>query len=214
VKRDDSGTDVFLSMVDLNFDPSLPAGETLSLRISCTNRELPAQLPFGGEHGDLEIEGGAPVKRIRFLRKPTPTLRPALRQSAQWRLISHLSLNYLSLVEQGREALLEILNLYNFTDSPAVRKQIGGISAVASAPVFAKIGDPVRASFVRGTEVSLAFDEDEFVGTGVYMFAAVLERFLGLYAALNSFVQLNVTTKQREKPLKQWPPRAGDAILL
>jgi type VI secretion system protein ImpG len=67
---------------------------------------------------------------------------------------------------------------------------------------------------VRGTEVSLAFDEDEFVGTGVYMFAAVLERFLGLYAALNSFVQLNVTTKQREKPLKQWPPRAGDAILL
>jgi type VI secretion system protein ImpG len=41
-----------------------------------------------------------------------------------------------------------------------------------------------------------------------------LEKFLGLYASLNSFTQLVATTQQREEPLRQWPPRAGEQILL
>jgi len=62
--------------------------------------------------------------------------------------------------------------------------------------------------------VTIEFDEEKYVGSGVYLFASVLERFLGLYASLNSFSQLVAITKQREEPLKRWPPRAGDQILL
>jgi type VI secretion system protein ImpG len=62
--------------------------------------------------------------------------------------------------------------------------------------------------------VSLEFDEEKFVGSGVFLFASVLEKFLGLYTSLNSFTQLIATSQQREQPLKRWPPRAGEQILL
>ena len=60
----------------------------------------------------------------------------------------------------------------------------------------------------------MEFDEGKFVGTGAFLFASVLEKFLGLYASLNSFSQLVAMTKQRKEPLKRWPPRAGEQILL
>ena len=41
----------------------------------------------------------------------------------------------------------------------------------------------------RGLEVTLHFDEDKFSGSGVYLFGAVLERFLGMYCSLNSFTR-------------------------
>jgi type VI secretion system protein ImpG len=63
-------------------------------------------------------------------------------------------------------------------------------------------------------EVTIQFDEEKYVGSGVFLFASVLEKFLGLYATLNSFTQLVATTQQREEPLRQWPPRAGEQILL
>jgi type VI secretion system protein ImpG len=63
-------------------------------------------------------------------------------------------------------------------------------------------------------EVRIEFDEDKYVGSGVFLFASVLEKFLGLYTSLNSFTQMIATTRQREEPLKQWPPRAGEQILL
>ena len=55
---------------------------------------------------------------------------------------------------------------------------------------------------------------EQYVGSGVYLFASVLERFLGLYSSLNSFTQLVARTRQRKEPLKRWPPRAGEQILL
>jgi type VI secretion system protein ImpG len=213
-RKDDLGTEVHLSLVDLQFNPSLPAVETLSVTTTCTNRDLPGLLPFGGEEGDFEMEGSSVVSRIRCLRKPTPTVRPRLGRGAMWRLISHLSLNHLSLVEGGREALLEILSLYNFSDSSVIRKQISGITRVSSGPCVARVGSGQRLAFVRGTEVELEFDEDQYIGSGIYLLASLLERFFGLYCAVNSFTRLKVTTKQRERMLAQWPPRTGEAILV
>jgi type VI secretion system protein ImpG len=67
---------------------------------------------------------------------------------------------------------------------------------------------------VRGLEVSVEFDEAQFIGSGVFLFASVLERFLALYSSINSFSQLIVSTRQREGVLKSWPPRAGEQIVL
>ena len=60
----------------------------------------------------------------------------------------------------------------------------------------------------------MEFDEDQFVGGGVFLFASVIERFLGEYVSLNSFSQLVARTRQRKEILKEWPPRAGQVILL
>jgi type VI secretion system protein ImpG len=178
------------------------------------NRDLAARLPFGNESGDFELEGGVAVKRIVALRKPTNPVRPPSGKTALWRLISHLSLNYLSLVEGGRESFQEILKLYNFTGSPYIEKQIEGITGLSSARHFARLISENGVSFARGTRVEMEFDEDQFAGGGVFLFAGVIERFLGEYASMNSFSQLVARSKQRKEVLNEWPPRAGQVILL
>jgi type VI secretion system protein ImpG len=184
------------------------------VRCLTTNRDLPARLPFGNEAGDFEIEGMPSIRRIVTLKKPTPTLRAPAGKSAFWRLISHLSLNYLSLVGEGREALQEILRLYNFSDSTYLEKQIQGITGLESRRHFARVASESGIAFVRGTRVEMTFDEEQFVGGGVYLFASLLEHFLGLYVSMNSFSQLVARTEQRKEVLREWPPRAGEALLL
>jgi type VI secretion system protein ImpG len=217
-RPDDAGTEVYLSLVDLNFDPNVPAAETLTLRTLCTNRDLPGKLPFGNREGDFEVEESGPLAGVRCLRKPTETLRPPLRRAAHWRLISHLALNPLSLADgapgRGPEALREILLLYDFMDSAATKKQIAGIERVTSRRVIRQTGARIGAGFVRGLETTIEFDEDQYAGSGVFLFASVLERFLALYASVNSFNQLVAKVKQHEGELKRWPPRAGEQILL
>jgi type VI secretion system protein ImpG len=213
-RRDDEGTEVHISLVDLSSRPVRPNVEALTVRTICSNRDLPSRLPFGNEAGDFELDGPLPVKRIVALLKPTDTLRPPVGKDTLWRLVSQLSLNYLSLVEEGREALQEILRLYNFTGSTYSEKQIEGITALSSRRHFARVVSEDGVSFARGAQVDMEFDEEQFVGGGAYLFAAVLERFLGLYVSMNSFSQLRARTRQRKEILRQWPPRAGQKILL
>ncbi len=217
-RMEDEGTEVFMSLVDLNFSPNVPPVETITCHVTCTNRDLPARLPFGGREGDFEVENAGPLSRVKCLRKPTETLRPPMRRGAHWRLISHLSLNHLSLVEGQRngdpEALREILMLYDFMDSAATRKQILGLNKITSRRVVRQTGSRIGTGFVRGIETTITFDETQYVGSGVFLFASVLERFLGLYASLNSFNQLIAKTEQREGELKRWKPRVGEQILL
>ena len=214
VRLDDEGTEMNIALMDHSGRPVRPAFDTLTIRTTCTNRELPFRLPFGSESGDFELEGASPVERITALRKPTNTIRPPVGDAAMWRLISHLSLNYLSLVEEGKDALQAILRLYDFSTTPSIGKHIEGISRIESHPHFARVVSENGIAFVRGTRVSMELDEEQFVGGGVFLFASVLEHFLGLYACLNTFSQLVVTTRQRKEALKEWPARAGQSIIL
>ncbi len=210
----DEGTEVYLSLCDLSCRPRFPDSDVVTVRTTCTNRDLPARLPFGDEEGDFELEANASLKRIVALRKPTLPIRPPMGKAVMWRLISQLSLNYLSLVEGGRHAMQQILRLYNFTDSPASRKNIEGILDVSAERSFARVASETEIAFTRGTKVRLHLDEEQFVGNGVYLFASVMEYFLGLYCTLNSFSQLAVSTKQRKEMLREWPPRAGRKVLM
>ncbi len=214
-KAGDEGTDIYLTLVDLSTKPVFPDVDALTIRTICTNRDLPSRLPFGNEDGDFWIkEGGAAVKKIMCLKKPTNSLRPPVGRSALWRLISQLSLNYLSLVEDGKEALQEILKLYNFTDSAYSEQQIKGIAAMRSRKHFSRVISENGITFARGVRVEMELDEEQFVGGGAYLFGAVLEHFLGTYASLNSFSQLIAKSKQRRGVIHEWQPRAGRKILM
>jgi len=214
IAEHDRGTDVELHLTDLDFSPVRPEAEVLSLELTCSNRDLPEGLPFGGNHGDFSLPGHSAVSRVRPLRKPTPARRAPNKRGLQWRLVSHLSLNHLSIAEQGKEVLQELLSLYNFTDAQGIARQIDGIAAIASRPATARVSGPLVSGFVRGTEIDLTLDETNFVGAGLYLFAAVLERFFALYCTPNSFTRLRLFTKQQEGIVIQWPPRAGDAHVI
>lgn len=210
-RKNDDGTEMYISLVDLDLNPAAPPVEMLTLRLTCTNRDQAAHLRASAEFGELDIEGAALV-RARFLRKPTPTVRPPMRRGLQWRLISHLSLNHLSIVKDGGTALQEILRLYDFSNDPVIRSQIAGISNVSSRSCVSRIPSETGVTFCRGTDVTLEFDEEQYVGVGVFLLACVLQRFLGLYSSVNSFSR--VTAKTRKGVLKQWSPLAGEQVLL
>ncbi len=213
-REDDAGTEMFLTLVDGSGNSAQSIAEAVMVKCTCTNRDLPTRLRTGAESGDFDLEAGGAVKKIVALTKPTETMRIPARKGLQWRLISHLSLNYLSLVEEGRGALQDILRLYNFTDSTALEREISGISALSSRRHFARVVSEHGISFARGVRVDMEFDEELYAGSGIYLFASVLEYFLGLYTSLNSFSQLVVRSKQRKEVLREWRPRAGQKILL
>ncbi len=125
-------------------------------------------------------------------------------------------MNHLSLTdnEQGLDALRSILHLYDFADLAVSRQQIEGIIGLSSRRTAARTGRGIGNAVCLGVEVELTFDESFYVGSGVYLLASVLERFLGLYTTINSFTRLVARTRQREGILKRWPPRAGDRPLL
>ncbi len=211
------GTEMFLRLVDLDFRPSTAEQQVLHVELTCLNRDLPNRLPFGGGQPHLRLyEGAAPTNKIICLTPPTPTVRPPLRERAVWRLISHLSLNHLSITdpETGSKALREILKLYDFKDSEKTRGHIEGIVDVRSKAVPGRVPGRGFDNIARGIEIQIQFDENRFAGRSLFLFASVIEHFLGLYCSLNSFTRLTATFQNGERVLKRWPPRAGEQQLL
>ena len=213
--RTDRGTELYISFADLSGRIRPPNAEVASVRLTCFNGDLPSRLPIGvDEKGDFDLMAGGPVRRVLCLVKPTPVIQPPLGKPLLWRLISALSLNHLSLIEDGREALCELLRLHNAGDSAAGDRQIQGVAAVSSAPAFARVPTEQGLAFARGRRVEIEFDEEFFPGGGMFLFASILERFLSMHATMNSFVQLGVRSRQRKKIVRDWLPRAGVRTLL
>lgn len=208
------GYELELSIVDVDFNPALPQTETLSLTVTATNRDLPSLLAFGTPGGDLFMEGGGVAKEVRLLRKPTLTQRFDRGRGALWRLISHLSLNHLSLSGGGIDALKEMLRLYDLPRSATNRRQIDGLTAIEFKPTTAWLPGEPYATFVRGTEVRVTVDEDSFVGTGLGLFAAVLDHFFGLYVHANSFAKVTLVSARTQEEVLSCPPRNGEMSLV
>jgi type VI secretion system protein ImpG len=132
--------------------------------------------------------------------------------STSWRLVSHLSLNYLSLVDagdgQGAAALRELLHLYGDLGSATARREIEGVRSVSSAPITRRLPGDGPMSFGRGIEVSVDCDERSFDGASVFLLGAVLERFFAKYVSLNSFTETVIKSPQRGE-IMRWPARPG-----
>jgi len=207
--RLDAGTDVHLSFVDLSARTVHPDRDAITARLTCFNGDLPSRLPFGDETGDFELENGGPVRRIVALSKPTDVVHPPLGQAQLWRLLSQLSLNYLPLADGGADALREILRLHNFSETTAGERHIEGIMSVSGEPTYARVVTEHGVAFARGRRVDMTFDEEQYAGGGVYLFASVLERFFGMYASVNSFTTLVARSTKRKEMVRTWPPRAG-----
>jgi type VI secretion system protein ImpG len=207
------GTDVLLSFLDLDWKPTLPAEDTVYARTLCTNRDLPRHLPEGAR---LSSDGAGSAFAISCLKRPSLPRSPALGGQVLWRLLSHLSVAHLGFAgeETALSSLQETLRLYAEAYAPSQQQQIEGLTGLSARKVPRLLpGDP-WGGFVRGTEVTLTFDERRFAGSSAFLLAAVLERFLALQASLNSFTELVVLSEQREGEWKRWPPALGDRPLL
>ncbi|MCW8987644.1 MAG: type VI secretion system baseplate subunit TssF [Gammaproteobacteria bacterium] len=213
----DDGTDVFLNLVDLEFNPNIPEDRTLLIKTTCSNRDLPGKLPFSTDQPKLQcVDSAPPCEKIRCLTQPTQTVRAPLRNHARWRLISHLNLNHLSLTgrDDATQALKEILRLYDFKESSVTRALIESITSVNARPISSPLTIDGHATMCRGIEIEIELDDKQLTGSSSYLFASILEHFFGLYCSINSFTRVLVKQKNKEGYLKKCPPRAGEKILL
>ena len=65
-----------------------------------------------------------------------------------------------------------------------------------------------------GLEVEVVFDRARFAGSGLFLFASVLERFFALYCSINSFTKMVALEEGRGGEIRKWPPRVGEKVLL
>ena len=177
--------------------------ETLSVRLRCTNGGLPREAL---REGGLDRLGpGVPqIARPANVTRPTPTLRsPADGEGSAWALISHWALGQQTVAT--REALVELLGLYDWTEDGANRRRIDGVRAVTATPRE----HFHRGSVIRGTGVRVDVDGTHFGDEGeVALFGLVLSEFLSLYATLNAFVHTDVVVRPSERQLS-WAPERG-----
>jgi type VI secretion system protein ImpG len=208
-------SEVYLTLTDPEGRPSELAGAVLGMDCLCFNRNLPAQLPFGGGRPDFTLAEGQPVRAITCLTPPSPVLRRGAKPGAHWRLMSHLALNHLSLSDApaAMRVLREILALHDLRGSAETLAAIEGLVALTVVPGVARVPGPHASAFCRGLDVTLRFDEQRFSGAGPFLLASVLDRFLGLYCSVNSFTRTSLATSSGEI-VKRWPARSGDRVLL
>ncbi|MCH2163558.1 MAG: type VI secretion system baseplate subunit TssF [Marinovum sp.] len=209
--REYLGSEMFISLVDAGQAPYAAHLDQVAIEAMVTNRDLPLLLPKG-QQDVFYLPDGGPIAHITTPVKPTRP-RPTLAQGdTAWRLISHLSLNYLSIAETKGEdsaaALRELIAIYAPDGNKVLAKQLEGLLGVSTRPIVRRMADGVMSTAVRGLEIEVTFDESFYEGTSVYLMGAVLERFFRKYVTLNSFTETVLVTQQRGE-IARWRPDTG-----
>jgi type VI secretion system protein ImpG len=212
-----AGTECFISLVDSAQRQVTGEIRQIDAQVWCSNRDLPIQLAMGQGRTDFLIEGGVPVETVSCIAGPSyPRSSPAFGDTA-WKLISHLSLNYLSLVDQSPEAgaqmLRDMLMLYADPNDSAAARQIDGVRSVSYQPVVRRMPIAGPISYGRGLEISLTFDDAAFAGSGILSLGGVLDRFFARYVSINSFAQTRIQSATRGD-IKTWPVRTGSRQII
>lgn len=221
------GSDVYISLVDAANAPFAASLQQLGVETMCTNRDLPLQMPLGKGRTDFLPDVGGPITSVRIVGSCTRPQVSHAEGDASWRLISHLTLNYLSITDedqdgdgsinfeerQGAGALREIMKLYGNVGDPVIQKQIEGIKQITAKPCTRRVPAPGVVAFARGIEVTVTVDEAQFEGTGVVVLGAVLDHFFARYVSMNSFTETVLRSDDRGE-IVRWTTRIGNRPVL
>jgi type VI secretion system protein ImpG len=203
------GTEVFLSLVDSTQAPYSADLRQLSVQALCTNRDLVLQMPVGLGPSDFSLNIAAPVTSVRTVSGPSRPYSAIVDSAVAWRAISHLSLNYLSLVnatgQQGAAALRELLELYATTSDVSARRQIEGIQSVNVRRVVRRLPTRGPIGYGRALEITVDVDEMAFEGGSAFLLGAVLDRFFARYVSINSVTE-TVLRSQNRGEINRWTP--------
>jgi type VI secretion system protein ImpG len=218
-----AGDDVFLSVSrSPGAQPARPLRRA-SVMALCSNRDL----PILDDAPTLSLETGDPVDGVQLfgsLRPPRPaipaTLPLGVAEEARaddlaWRLVSQLSLNFLSLAEEGRGAdpLHALLDLYADRGDPSLARHVRAITRITSRPVVERLPVSGPLCFGRGTELTLHVDQSVLAGHSALLLTALLAQLFARYAAINAFVRTRTHLVQKQEDVP-WPMTPGNRYLI
>ena len=207
-----SGTGLDYSLSFIGPEPShpLPQEETISISLTCCDRQLASKLPPGALH----IATGSSPNFVRFrnLLRPTRIRYPASSDQLHWQLLNNLSHHYLSLLEPQRlQQLLSCYDRQDDADRPSRnRARITAIEHISTHPIE-QLHDGLP---IRGLHTRLSIHGQPFGCEGeLYLFGSVLAHFFTHYASINSFHQLEIINLDAQSHY-QWPITIGRQPLL
>ncbi|NJM84062.1 MAG: type VI secretion system baseplate subunit TssF [Tabrizicola sp.] len=218
------GDDLFVSVVRPGAKAGTPTVKRLDIRAICTNRDL----PILDDMPRLTLESGEPVAQVELLgamRRPRGSLAATLPtrmaggetalDALTWRLVGQLSLNYLSLAEESREAepLRAMLDLYADRGDPAHARHAQSIRQVSTRKVMERLGIPGPVCFGQGIEIALSVDEGPLTGASVLLLSALLNQLFARHAGINSFVRTKSRLMQKQEEVL-WPMTPGNRPLI
>jgi len=172
--------------------------ESVSLRVTGTNGMLPRK---GLREALLDelVHGASEIAGVRNLVAPTMPLYPPAGDRFQWRVLSHLAPNFLSMMDA--EVLRGALALYDWTDDELNRRRLAGILHVSEELLEEVTGGAVE----RGVLIEVTLDSYAFSGEGdVMLFGELLHRFFELYAEVNLFTKLAIVSLPTQART-EWP---------
>jgi type VI secretion system protein ImpG len=208
-RTDYVGTETWISLTAPGDPSRLDDVHELAVRALVSNRELPELLTFRGDKHFLVT--GVPARTVSVLRAPTRPRPPLGLGDAAWRIIGHMTPNYLTLAPEDDDdpsVLRDHLALYGRQDDPGLRRQIDGILSVRSSRVTRRVPERDRTAMARGHRIRIKLDDSAFDQSRMFLFSAVVEQFLAEFATINAFTE-TIFDSALEGEFVRWPPRIG-----
>ncbi|WP_241302366.1 type VI secretion system baseplate subunit TssF [Burkholderia stabilis] len=172
--------------------------ESLSLRVTGTNGMLPRKGLREASLNEIAVSTQS-VAGVRNLVSPTMPLYPPTEDRFQWRVLSHLAPNFLSMM--NAEVLRGALALYDWTHDELNRRRLAGILHVSQELIEEVSGGAVE----RGVLIEITLDSHAFSGEGdVMLFGELLHRFFEAYAEINLFTKLAIVSLPSQLRT-EWP---------
>lgn len=184
---------------------------TVSVKMLCTNKNAPSKLALG----DLCVKDPHSPLEVEFSNVTIPTISypPPIDGDFLWKVISNMSLNYLSL--ESIETLRTILRTYDFYAAyDRKQKEHSEAMLMGLKDIRNKRVEMIHEGLpLRGIETELFLDPTKFVNIAeAYHFCCVLNEFFALYCNLNSFHRLVVHIDKHKT--FSWPAKIGTQALM
>lgn len=193
------------------FDDLEHNSATVSVKMMCTNKDIPATLHLG----DVSVCDPLSASDLKFSNITIPSISypPPIGGDFLWKVISNMSLNYLSL--NNIKTLKMILQTYDFFGANDLKQKektdviLSGLKSISN-----KRTEMIYEGFaIRGIETELFLDPTKFTGMGeAYHLCCILNEFLALYCNVNSFHRLVVHMENAQS--FSWEPKMGKQALV
>ncbi|RDU95213.1 type VI secretion system baseplate subunit TssF [Trinickia dinghuensis] len=206
--RDDPGRETALVLRKLEGDAVQVDPKQLAIKVTCTNRNLPADMPIGTSDSDLEALDAEIKCPIVLLQEPTQSRWPKAQDGYWWQLLSQLTPHVFRLDPLGLKVLKELFRQFA---AHAGRRaaHIEGMASLRWRSVMLWTTVAGIGSLERGIEITLALDEQRFESDGISPFIGVMDRFFASYAEINSSIQLVAVSARTGAVLCECAPRDG-----
>ena len=172
-------------------DYDLPSMEILTSKLMCTNGKLCNNLKLG------DVNANTPdvpdVVSLSNVSSVSPYLPPITDGRVLWKLLAHLTANYLPIVNiDNLKALLQLYNPISKNDAKDHAANLKRIESIRSLKT--KVADKLhRGTLIRGKRIILDIEGSGFSSIGdLYLFGELLNYLFKQFADVNSFIELKI----------------------